>query len=302
MVLTGADWLRDDLLGDVQLQIAKLLIGKVDQAAQIILADIDRRPARLDDEFLRLLAENGFDHEVRDIRQKQHEKLARALAPLANYDADQHRRLLTMVAELGRPCELTPAQTTRMDELADYVETLDLNDVSSWHLTKRTEDLPQILHLVATLGGFDCEVLSAQASLVVERIEATDDNAAFFSRFDQAYRHDLDRWCSIDDHASAVRPIGTLFTLGRGSAHVALHALWRFPDPDLAAPMLRELLSRVRSSPAHQRLVALALYSLRGTPEPECWLDNDDPVLRAVLAITGNHPRTPQPDHVEVAG
>ncbi len=50
--------------------------------------------------------------------------------------------------------------------------------------------------------------------------------------------------------------------------------------------MLRELLRHVHSSPAHQRLVALTLYSLPNTPEPECWLDSDDPVLRAVLAAT----------------
>jgi hypothetical protein len=148
------------------------------------------------------------------------------------------------------------------------------------------DDLPHILRLVATLGGFDSDVLSSQARLVVERMEATGDRALFFSLFDQAHRHGLDRWRSIDDHASAVRLIGTLFTLGRSSARVALNALWEFPDPHLAAPMLRELLSQVRSSPIHQRLVALTLYSLRDTPEPECWLDSDDPVLRAVLAAT----------------
>ena len=114
-----------------------------------------------------------------------------------------------MVAELGRPPELTPAQMTRMDELADYVETLDLNNVSSWPLIKRTEDLPPILRLVAALGGFDIDVLSAQASLVVERMKATGDNAPFFSLFDQARRRDLDHWQNINDHASAVRLIGT---------------------------------------------------------------------------------------------
>jgi hypothetical protein len=213
-------------------------------------------------------------------------RLVRAFAPLANYDADRYRRLLAMVAELGRPCELTPAQAAQTDELADYIETLDLNNASSYHLVKQTDDLPQILRLVATLGGFDFDILSAQAQLIVERIEAIGHNAPFFSLFDQASRRDLDRWQSIDDHASAVRLIGTLFTLGRGSAYVALNALWKFPDPTLAAPILRELLSQVRTSPAHQRLVALTLYSLRGIPEPECWLDSDDPVLRAVLAAT----------------
>jgi len=282
----GPDWMPEDLLGDVQLKIAKLLIGKVDQAARIVLADPGERLAGLHDEFLRLLVDNGYAHEVRNIRQKEHEEFVRAFAPLANFDADRYRRLLVMVAELGRPCELTPAQAAQMDELADYVETLDLNNASSWHLVKRTDDLPQILRLAAGLGGFDVDMLSAQAGLVVERMEATGDNAPFFSLFDQAHRRDLDRWQSIEDHASAVRLIGTLFTLGLSSACVALNALWKFPDSALAAPILRELLSQVHTSPKHQRLVALTLCSLRGTPEPECWLDSDDPVLRAVLAAT----------------
>ncbi len=278
------DWMRDDLLGDTQVKIAKLFTGKVGQAGQIILADIDQRPARLYEEFLQVLAGNGYAREVRNIRRRQHEKLARTFASFADFDHDQHRRLLAMVVELGRPLELTLAQMTRMDELADYVETLDLNNVSSWPLIKRTKDLPQILRLVAALGGFDIDVLGAQASLVVERMKAAGDNAPFFSLFDQARRRDLDRWQSINDHASAVRLIGTLFTDGLGNALVALNALWEFPDPDLAAPMLRDLLSRVSSSPRHQRLVALTLHSLHGTPEPGCWLDSDDPVLRAVLA------------------
>lgn len=282
----GLDWMPDGLLGDVQLTIAKLLTGEVDQAARIMLADPGERPAGLHDEFLRLLAENGYADEVRNIRQKEHEEFVRAFAPLANYDADRYRRLLVMVAELGRPCELTPAQATQMDELADYIETLDLNNATSWQLVKRTDDLPQILRLAAALGGFDFCILSTQASLIVERMEATGDNAPFFALFDQAHRRDLDRWQSIDDHASAVRLIGTLFTLGRSSARVALNALWKFPDPTLAAPILRELLRQVRTSPEHQRLVALTLYSLRGTPEPGCWLDSDDPVLRTVLAAT----------------
>jgi hypothetical protein len=235
---------------------------------------------------LRLLAENGYADEVRNIRHKEHEELVRAFAPLANYDADRYRRLLVMVAELGRPCELTPAQATQMDELADYIETLDLNNATSWHLVKRTDDLPHILRLAATLGGSDFDILSTQAALIVERMEATGDNIPFFSLFDQAHRRDLNRWQSINDYAPAVRLIGTLFTLGRSSARVALNALWKFPDPTLAAPILREFLSQVHTSPAHQRLVALTLYSLRGTPEPECWRDSDNPVLRAVLAAT----------------
>ena len=147
-----------------------------------------------------------------------------------------------------------------MDELADYIETLDLNNATSWHLVKRTDDLPHILRLVAALGGFDFDLLSAQADLIVERMEAAGDNAPFFSLFDQARRRDLDRWQSIDDHAPAVRLIGTLFTLGRSSARVALNALWKFPDPALAAPILRELLSQVHTqswTPAARRSHAL---------------------------------------------
>jgi len=275
----------DDLLADTQFKISEMLVGKVGQAAEIILTSLDHRPFRLYDDYLRLLAENGYASEVRGILQNQHEELARHLAPHANYDA-RLRRLLAMVADMGNVPVLTLAQATRMDELADFIETLHLNDTSSWHLMKRSDDLPQILRLVANLGGFDCDILSGQASLVIERMEATSGRTPFFSLFDRARSRELDGWRAVDDQASAVRLIGMLFTLGHGSALVALNALWQFPHPALAAPVLRELLNRVHGSPRHQHLVALTLHSLRGTPEPECWMDSDNPVLRAVLART----------------
>jgi hypothetical protein len=279
------DWTADHLLSEVRLQIAELLIGKVEQAARIMLADPGKRTVGLHDDFLQLLTNNGYAQEVDGILRERNQELARSFEHLADYDYDQYHRLLMTIAELGRRCELTPAQATRLDELADYLETLDLNDLSSVHLVRQTDELPQILSLVAALGGFDTGILSAQASLAAERIDAEAGNRApFFSLFDQARRRELNRWHDIDDRAAAVRLIGTLFTLGLSSACIALNALWKFPDPAIAAPILRDLLSEVDSSPKHQELVAHTLCSLRGTPEPDCWIGSDDPVLRVVLA------------------
>ena len=275
-----------DLLGDTQLRIARLLVGKVSQAGQIILDSIDQRSMLFHEDYLRLLAENGYADEVKDIRRDEVKRMAQIFASSAYVDADRYRRLVAAIADIARPCELTPGQESRMDELADYVETLDLNGGGSWPLMKRAADQPQILRLACTLGGFDPGILSAQASLVNERVEATNGHTAFFYLFDRARRRHLDRWQDIDDRAAAVQLIASLFTLGLNSALVALRTLWDFPEPLVAAPVLRKLLSQVQSSPRHQRLVALGLYSLRGTPEPQCWLDSENPVLRAVLAST----------------
>jgi hypothetical protein len=274
----------DNFLSSTQLRIAHLLAGFVPEAAETVLRTIGERPARLHDQLLQLLTENGYAEQVHAIRAAEREKFVRALGRFTEYDVDQHRRLLATVAELNEPALLTPGQATRMDELADYLETLDLNDMSAWPLAEWTGDLPGVLRLVAVLGGFDLSVVSAQAELVVQRIEAVEDDAPFFSLFDQASRRNLDRWSAVDDRGAAVRLMSELFALGRSNAYVALNAFWRFPNPELAAPTLRGLLRRVSSSPEHERLVAHALCSLRGTPEPECWSDSDDPVLRAVLA------------------
>jgi hypothetical protein len=273
-----------DFLEETHLRIARLLCGKVDQAGQIILSTLHKRAARVYDEYLRILSGGGYGAEVKEIRRKDRERIAQAFQSLNGFDEGKYFRLVDAIAGLGRPSELTPAQSTRMDELADYVETLNLNNINSWPLINEPDELPQVLRIVASLGGFDLGILSSQAGLVSERIRQSGSRTPYFSLFDQAVSRSLNRWNNIADPASAVLAIGKLFTLGVGNALVGLNALWKFPDPDLAAPMLRELLPQVSGSPPHQRLVAGALCSLRGVPEPDCWLDSDDPGLRECLA------------------
>lgn len=77
-----------------------------------------------------------------------------------------------------------------------------------------------------------------------------------------------------------------MMTWAIGSARLAASALWSAPPvADLAVPKLRELLPRLVSSAEHERLAALTLCSLVAGPEPESWVHDEDPVLRAVAAV-----------------
>jgi hypothetical protein len=81
-----------------------------------------------------------------------------------------------------------------------------------------------------------------------------------------------------------VQLLARMFTWGFAHARFATKALSQPPVTDLAVPMLRDLLPQLASRTNHQRLAAYALISLVDGPEPNAWLDSDNPVLRAVLA------------------
>lgn len=65
---------------------------------------------------------------------------------------------------------------------------------------------------------------------------------------------------------------------------VAASALWAAPIAELAVPRLRDLLPRVASSTRHLEIAANTLASVAEGPEPQSWLADEDPVLRAVAA------------------
>lgn len=158
-----------------------------------------------------------------------------------------------------------------------------LNDLGSWGSSFRSHQ-PEVIDLVATLGSFDRAVLAAEAAIVLERIEAFGGHDPFFSLFDGASSRHLDDWSSVPRTEGAVRLLTRMMTWGLGSAWLAASALWGAPVDELAVPQLRELLPRLVSSAEHERVAALTLCSMVDGPEPESWLHDHDPVLRAVAA------------------
>ena len=159
-----------------------------------------------------------------------------------------------------------------------------MNVAGSNHMLTHDDDIPRVVHLTAALYGFDLRVVAAQAALTLQRMDASGDSDTYYAIFDGAHERQTPDWDAVPDRGEAVRLLARMFTWGRAHARFAALALAQAPVVDLAAPMLRDLLPRLASSADHQRFAAYALISLVDGPEPNAWLDSDNPVLRAVLA------------------
>jgi hypothetical protein len=159
-------------------------------------------------------------------------------------------------------------------------------------MLKQDDELPRVVDLAAALYEFDLQIVGAQAALILQRMDASGDSTSYLALFDRARARQTPDRDSVPDREQAVQLLGRMFTWGRAYARFACIALWDAPVGDLAAPMLRDLLPRLAFSTEHQRFAAYALVSLVDGPEPNGWLDSDNPVLRAVLA----HGCPPGPD------
>lgn len=280
------EWLGDDTLSRIQVKAAEALLDRVSDAASLVAARATSAPRGLRGSLTQLLADRGFDDEVRVIHDAAaHEGQALKLPSwLADYDRSAHAHFLQLVAD-HTTTELSTAQTTLLDELADFVETLDLNDGGVVHLYKQSDDvLKETIEQTTFLYGFDREILATQAKIAVERMERWGDHGPYFALFDNSRGRRETNWRALRDPEAAIRLLMLLFTLGRGQARFAAKSLWKAPVAELAAPQLRELLPYLASSTVHERLAAITLASLSSGPEPGCWVDCDDPVLRAVAA------------------
>jgi hypothetical protein len=295
--LDTSDWVADRLLIATQEATARLLLPITPEAAEVVFSTLDERPSGLRSSLLSMLAEHGHARRVEEIHRRDYEKMAEQWRGLSGLDLHPERIILDAIARLDGADssaaadfdasvateQLSSAHRSRMDELAAYLATLDLNDITATHMA-RHDELPELLALVALLGGFDTSVVSTQARLVRLRRahrDGRDEHDAYFSLFDQSAARELNRWNDVTDVDRAVELLTKLFGWGRANAVLAARALWDHREPDLVAPRLRAFLVRVRS-PEHERIAALALCSLAGQPEPEPWVASADPVLRRV--------------------
>jgi hypothetical protein len=281
------DAFSDGGLTAMQVKAAAILLEFDSEAADLIAerarsSKMARRPSGL----LALLKEHGHTHLAEEIEKD----IANTLSGIRIPDYFQGTaetdflRILTLLAEPA-PMPLTPRQETDLDELADLAETLGLNDPSVVHFYKMdTDELREIVELVVRLNRFDPAVTSAEAMLLLNRLERWPGHDAYYALFDNARGRRESTWDDIDDVDRAAKLLMRLLVLGPGQAHLGMCSLWDAPLTSESEGRLRALVPELKSSTEHQRYAALALASLSTTPEPESWLASADPVLRRVAA------------------
>jgi hypothetical protein len=276
----------DEALIDTQLSAAETLLGHVPAATGLVAERAANAPRGLRRSLVQLLLDRGFNEEARGVQEAS--KWPGLTVPdwLSAFKDGHETHIVTMLAA-GLQAELTYPQATRLDDLADFVETLDLNDASAGHLLLEPDEvLGALIETTESLYGFDANVLAAQAQVVLDRVASCGDSDPYYSLFDAACERKKPDWDAVANPETAVDLLLHLFSLGRAQARFAMKSLWGAPVSHIAAPLLRELLPDLVSSPYHERLAAYTLCTLAEGPEPECWVHSEDPVLRAVAAET----------------
>ena len=262
---------------------ADALLGTVDEATPLVIDSLHHGSIGMQQNLINLCQRRGFTNEANDALREQTQLWQKSMANFLNFDRDAHKTLLShLCREPG--AELGYQQKARLSELADFCETLSLNEASAW--PRQDDDLGDfrsLLTLVGQLGRFDPAVLSAEARITLERMGECGDEA-FFALFDEATERDLDDWDEVPDRQAAVKLLVRTLFHGESTAWVAARALWGAPVAELAVPLLRAALPQLESSTEHQRIAALTLSSLTNDDEIRQWASNPNPVLRRVSA------------------
>ncbi|MGH8910100.1 MAG: HEAT repeat domain-containing protein [Egibacteraceae bacterium] len=191
---------------------------------------------------------------------------------------------LDIVGSLARPVELTLSQQRRLNEFADFCETLDLNRSSAWPWRGAPEDRRGLTELALRLGGFPREIVAEQARIADKLIKQVGGRAPFWFLFDGAGKAELSLWDNIEDLDAACDLLVRLFFAEEGTAFVAARALRTYPEKqrgrEAVAAVIPLLPPNIRRIAAH---TALALDACRGQRARK-WCSAPDPVLRHVAA------------------
>jgi hypothetical protein len=116
----------DVSLTETQFSVAELLLGQVPAATRMIVDCANNAPMGLLESLLRLLRDRGFADEAREVEEAIGWTKIKWPAWMLAVKDRQTRILELLAAE--EQSELNYSQRARLDDVADFVKTLDLND------------------------------------------------------------------------------------------------------------------------------------------------------------------------------
>jgi hypothetical protein len=234
-------------------------------------------------ELSELMVQHGHAAAVSEIHRESNERLRATFASLGGM-RDPYLELLDGLAAV-EPVALERQQRRRLDELADLLETLRLNDASSTlkEGMHRGHGL-DLAQLVMVLADLPKSVIATQARIVLDRIALFDDaHSPYFALFDLARPRQLTHWEKVDvDMALAMAR--DLLWGGLASAQVATQIYQHAPRSEAAIEALRDVVAEMEDqSPDHLMCAAICLSMQQEDFEPH-WRRSPNPMLRRVVA------------------
>lgn len=271
-----------------------MTVSRSEEAPALIAKLAHEAPHYYFETFLQILRDHGFE-ELAD-REAESARMSEGVLELwRGWSVDVHLDLLrALVARAPRAIaaidSLLWSERIRCQELARLLETVDLNDGGSQTFLKRPTDwILAVVDVGATTYGFDIDLATAQAAVVLDRCEHTDDTNPYFALFDLANAGARADWAQIEDPEGAGRLLVECLLTGTGQARFAARTLSHSPVGNLVAPLVRGLVDALNEHHDHQRIAALCLVGIAESnpmPEPLSWASSPNPTLRGVLAHT----------------
>jgi hypothetical protein len=289
--LTMRDLFTDSAFMRVKEQAASILLPKHPELAPVVVQALEHASIATSDVLMGVLRRNGHHEAAASAARRWFdgfqsvEQFTRSTKRLDD-DLDN---LLTTVASLSRPAVLSLSQQRRLRELAVFVESLNLNQISALMSGDELHSLRiEFVHLIATLGAFDEGVLAAEANIVQREVasDSLGSYKAFFSLFGVSPGTDLKHWDRVPDAGAARDVLLRVLHTQRGSAVVAAVALAEHPDRRETAKMIEQ---RFHDLPYESVVPAVwAVVSLLGEAESEIGRlsrSNNENVRQAIAEI-----------------
>lgn len=272
---------RDNFLEEVIEKSAYRLLGRVEEATSLVVDLLPEVSVGLNKRLIKALFKAGLTDAANSATTRQSRMFKNAIVGLADYETNLPDRLLD---HLARPpyTNLSVIQESRLDELADLYQTLDLDSLSAWPKHDEFTSWLDFVDVICNLGGFHPARISTEARIARERVTLFGPDAFFALNIKSGIRS-LDRWSEVENPGGAVRTLTDALYKGEGTALVAAIALSAAP-PDIAVPMLERTLPRLQSSREHQRVAAHALAHLKADEPSALWAASENATLRLVAA------------------
>jgi NACHT domain len=289
---TAADLMVDQAFMRVKEQASELLLPTRPELAPVVAAALRHASTGTTQRLLEILRRNGYTDLAnaawKDIfATKAFEQLTHGFMDI---DIDV-RRTLDTIASLAVPAVLAKSQRRRLNELAAFVEALNLNHGGAWLKGSTLDRLREPWYrLIAAVGGFDLATLAAEAEVVrAEELSQKDGDRRhdlFFSLFDSPAQTNLDRWSNFAD-PPAGRELALQVLAGPWAvAIVAGQVLATHPQRGETARAIRALL---RTLPRTSKKPAVwALLKLTDEVEPiaaQLIAEPDEAIREAVASV-----------------